>query len=111
MKNPAGKTRKLDNPYEVYKSLDGSWEYRVLKKYLSPESEAKDPYARWFVAVKSPFTHGSWEYGDSYARDVKANAAKVYDTDKVTALKKVYAPKWVPSLGRVTLDDNEKEAA
>ncbi|KKK90331.1 hypothetical protein LCGC14_2724080 [marine sediment metagenome] len=83
MKNPAGKTRKLDNPYEVYKSVgpDGSWEYRVLKKYLSPESEAKDPYARWFVAVKSPFTFGSFEYGDSYARDVKANAAKVYDLE------------------------------
>ena len=24
-----------------------------------------------FVAVKSPFTFGSWEYGDSYVKDVK----------------------------------------
>ena len=43
-KNPCGKKRKLDNPYEVWK--DGGWEWRVLKKYQTPENEAKNPYAR-----------------------------------------------------------------
>ena len=27
-------------------------------------------YARWFVAAKSPYTHGSWEMGDDYAREI-----------------------------------------
>jgi hypothetical protein len=64
------KTRKLDNPYAVYRSADGTWEYRVLKTYKHPESEAKDAYARWFVAGKSPNTFGSFEYGDMYATEI-----------------------------------------
>ena len=74
MKNQCGKTRKVDNPYEIWKSADGSWEWRVLKKYQSPENEAKNPYARWFCAVKSPMTYGSWEYGDTYVREVTSYA-------------------------------------
>jgi len=70
MKNECGKTRPVDQPYEVYRSDDG-WEWRVLKKYQSPEKEAENPYARWYCAVKSPFTHGSWEYGDTYVREVR----------------------------------------
>ena len=66
--NPHGKTRPLDNPYTVYKR--GYWEWRVLKAYQSPEKEATNPYARWFCAVKSPYTFGSWEYGDTYVSDI-----------------------------------------
>ena len=69
MSNPCGKTRKVDNPYEIWKSADGTWVWRVLKKYQSEENEAKNPYARWFCAVKSPFTYNSWEYGDCYCND------------------------------------------
>ena len=74
MKNQCGKTRKVDNPYEIWKSADGSWEWHVLKKYQSPENEAKNPYARWFCAVKSPMTYGSFDYGDVYVKDIKEYA-------------------------------------
>lgn len=65
-KNTMLKTRPVDNPYEVYKNLYG-WEWRVLKKYQADDHK---PYARWFCAVMSPYTFGSWEYGDVYAQEV-----------------------------------------
>jgi hypothetical protein len=68
--------RKVDNPYEIWTTQDESWEWRVLKKYQTPENEAKNPYARWFCAVKSPMTLGSWEYGDTYVKDIKQVAFK-----------------------------------
>lgn len=66
MKNPFAKARKKDAPYAVYRSRDGGWEWRVLKTYKRPDTEANDPYARWFVAVSSPHTFGSFELGDEY---------------------------------------------
>jgi len=71
-KNECGKTRDVENPYEVWVGsgpLEG-WEWRVLKKWQSPDKECNNPYARWFCAVKSPMTYGSWEYGDTYVKDV-----------------------------------------
>ena len=75
MKNTCGKTREVDNPYEIWKA--GDWEWRMLKKYQNPDNEKKNPYARWFCAVKSPFTYGSWEYGDTYISDIASVARKV----------------------------------
>ena len=72
--NLCSKMRKVDNPYEVWKSYDGSWEWRVLKKWQVDDDK---PYARWFCAVKSPFTRGSFELGDVYVKDIKSNAVKV----------------------------------
>jgi hypothetical protein len=72
-KNLCGKTRKLDNPYEVWKGnnpMFGEIEYRVLKKYQSPGNETTNPYARWFVAAKSAATFGSWDMGDTYIKDI-----------------------------------------
>lgn len=68
-KNPFGKGRKQDAPYAIYTSHMG-WEWRILKTYKQPANEAKDTYARWFVAAKSPHTYGSFELGDTYRRDV-----------------------------------------
>ena len=76
--NTCGKTRPLDNPYEVW-VLPG-WEWRVLRKYQSPEKEQANRYARWFVACRSPFTRGGWQYGDSYVRDITDTAQKVEAT-------------------------------
>ena len=83
-KNECGKTRKLENPYEVWECrMDMGFgdviniEYRVLKKYKNPKSEAEDPYARWFTAAKSEATFGSWEYGDTYARDIMSTGRRV----------------------------------
>lgn len=81
-KNPCGKTRKVDNPYEVWKNKNAGWEWRVLKKYQSPSNEAKNPYARWHCAVKSPFTHGSWDFGDVYVTEIIGNADKVTDPEE-----------------------------
>ena len=81
--NPCSKTRKLDNPYEVWEcrmqlGLDVlNIEYRVLKKYKNPENEAKDPYAMWHTAAKSEATFGSWEYGDMYAKDITSTGRRV----------------------------------
>ena len=74
-KNLCGKTRKQDNPYEVWQA--GDWEWLVLKKYQNEVNEAKNPYARWFCAVASPYTYGSHELGDVYVKDIKNNAVRV----------------------------------
>ncbi len=74
MKNKCGKTRDINNPYEIWQSFNGQWEWRVLKKYQSPEKERLNPYARWYCGVKSPFTFGSFEYGDTYIKDIVENA-------------------------------------
>lgn len=69
MRNPCGKMRKIEDPYAIYQSSDG-WEWRVLKKNQAPDKEAKNPYASWYCAVKSPYTFGSYEYGDVCVRDI-----------------------------------------
>lgn len=76
MPNPCSKTRDVEEPYEIWEG--NGFEYRVLKKYQTPENEAKNPYARWFLATRSPYTFGSWEYGDGYVADVKRHAVKVF---------------------------------
>lgn len=65
-----GKTAKVDKPYATFTNPQG-WEWRVLKTYQTAKKEKENPYARWFVAAKSPLTYGSWEYGDTYSREVK----------------------------------------
>ena len=69
MANPFSKARKTGNPYAIYRAGDLTWQ--VLKTYKQPSSEAKDQYARWFVAAQSSATFGSWELGDTYAREVE----------------------------------------
>jgi hypothetical protein len=77
-KNEFLKQRSVDNPYEIWKSNDYQWTWRVLKKYQVDDDK---PYARWFCAVKSPFSYGNWEYGDVYVKDIKQNAKKVSPAD------------------------------
>ena len=67
--------REKDNPYEIW-SNDSGWQWRVLKKYQKPELEAKNPYARWFCAVSSPYTFGEFELGDVYVSEIKSNARR-----------------------------------
>jgi hypothetical protein len=76
-KNVCNKTREVGNPYEVWQTPDRTWEWRVLKKYQTPSKEKVNPFARWYCAVKSPYTHDSWEYGDTYVKDVTESALKV----------------------------------
>ena len=72
MKNPCGKIRPIENPYEIWEG--NGFEHRVLKKYQSPDREVKNIYARWFVAVKSPFTKGRYDFQDGYVSDIQATA-------------------------------------
>jgi len=85
MKNQCGKTRKIDNPYEIWVSPNFNWKWFVLKKYKSPESEAGDRYARWFCAVTSPMVGNDPEYGDTCRNDVIHNGLQLlgYIHDKV----------------------------
>jgi hypothetical protein len=76
MKNECSKTRKVNEPYEIWANSVG-WVWRVLKKYKNPEAESKDPYARWFCAVKSPLTDVSYDLGDVYVSEIKAQARKI----------------------------------
>ena len=72
-KNLCNKTRDVDKPYEIWEGvhpLFGKAELRVLKKYQKPSIEAKNEYARWFVAVKSQATFGTWDMGDTYIKDI-----------------------------------------
>ena len=78
MKNNCLKERKVDNPYEIWKY--GDWEWRVLKKWQADDNE---PYARWLCAVKSSFTFGSWEYGDTYVQDIKGIEEKVFQDEEI----------------------------
>lgn len=66
-KNIHGKTRKVEYPYHVIKH-DG-FEYRILKRYQSPEKEKVNPFAKWYCAVASPYNY-SWEFGDIYIKDI-----------------------------------------
>jgi len=47
-----------------------------LRKYKSPEAEAKDPVARWYVCTTTP-NNKNGEYGDAYVTHVKASAKKL----------------------------------
>ena len=63
--------RDKENPYEVWQDTSPGFEWRVLKRYQFPKHERKNNYARWYCAVRSPMTYGSWEYGDTYISDIK----------------------------------------
>lgn len=77
-KNLCGKTRGVNNPYEVW--VLGQWEWRVLKKYQRPDKEKENPQARWFCAVSSPMTGNGYEMGDTYVREIiESGAMKLVD--------------------------------
>lgn len=59
------KTRKVDNPYEVWEGH--GWTWKVLKKYQKNDDA---PYARSFCFVTSPYCPEG-EYGDVYINDYK----------------------------------------
>ena len=82
MKNQFGKTRPHDSPYAIYKNEATNFEHRVLKTYQAKKNESKNPYARWYVASRSPFTYGSWEYGDIYINDVISYHELIAGTDE-----------------------------
>ena len=79
-KNLLGKSRTKDTPYAIFKGYGpfGETEMRLLKTYSTPLNEAKNPYARWMVAVKSEMTYGSYDMGDSYIKEATMGLTRVY---------------------------------
>lgn len=75
MKNECAKTRDKSNPYEIWRNGSG-WEWRILKRYQTPEKEKLNPYARVFCFVTSPMCPDG-EFGDTYIRDIQGVAVKV----------------------------------
>lgn len=71
MKNLCAKTRTLADPYEVWRTADGSWTWAVLKKWQADDSK---PYARWLCMVTSPYAA---DMGDVYVSEIKRNATRV----------------------------------
>ena len=71
--NACAKMRKVDQPYEIWKT--GDWEWRVLKKWQVDDDK---PFARWFCGVKSPYTYGRFELGDVYVAEIKSVAVRIY---------------------------------
>lgn len=69
-RNAWGKTRDVEQPYITIPR--GDWEWRVLKAYKSAKSAAGDLFARYLCAVRSPYTFGEWEIGDTYIREIPA---------------------------------------
>jgi hypothetical protein len=65
MKNLAGKARKLDNPYAEWTDPATGRQFKLLKSWQADNSKE---YGRWFMAVKSENTFGSFEYGDEYVK-------------------------------------------
>tara|TARA_R110002167_G_scaffold281166_1_gene486598 strand:+ start:336 stop:611 length:276 start_codon:yes stop_codon:yes gene_type:complete len=79
-KNLLGKSRKQDNPYAVFKGEGpfGETEMLLLKTYQIPTKERENVYARWFVAVKTPMTYGSYDMGDSYIKEATMGLTLTY---------------------------------
>ena len=78
MKNPYSKTRKQEDPYFIFQGIGSyeGWEWRVLKCYQSPENESKNPYARAFCFVTSPYCPDG-ELGDTYWKDIVSHARMI----------------------------------
>ena len=82
-RNTQGKTVKSWDAYEVWYSDELDWTWYVLKKYESPASEAKNPYARWFCLVRGWETEG----GDVYIAEIKAQARQLQGEELEEAKK------------------------
>jgi hypothetical protein len=72
MKNECRKTRKIDNPYEIWEIPGTEWQWNVLKKWQVDDDK---PFARWFCAVRGSGTFGGYDYGDTYVSDIKGSGA------------------------------------
>ncbi len=75
------KTADIDSPHARFTNEASGWEWRVLK-VNQPKRGPHAQYATWFCAVRSPHTYGSWELGDTYAKDVFTYGALVAQTDQ-----------------------------
>ena len=83
-KNLMGKSRKVNDPYEIY--VAPGWEWRILKHNQSPEGEAKNPYASCFCAVQGSGTFGGYDMGDTYIKDFTSYGTLLTEDEKALHL-------------------------
>ena len=70
MANPIRKGVDVNSPWARLEHKKADWEWRILKAYKAGNTSKQDKYSRFFCAVMSPYTYGSWEYGDVYVTDI-----------------------------------------
>ena len=83
-KNLMRKTRKIDNAYATFKGLGmfGDTEVRLLKSYQVPNTEKRNIYSRWLVAVKTDATYGTFEIGDNWVDEAVKGLTLVECSDE-----------------------------
>ena len=72
MKNLMNKTRTAENPYATFQN--GSFVSHVIRAY----STKQDEFSRWYTGAKSDMTHGRYEEGDEYIKEITDNLELVY---------------------------------
>lgn len=78
-KNPAGKSRKPDNPYASWIDPQTGWKYKLLKSWQGDNSKE---YARWFVWVDG---YGV-DMGDEYCFNIRPGLNRDSQTPVPTLL-------------------------
>ena len=83
-KNLMGKARTKDNPYATFEGMGpfGNTTLHVLKVYQKPSLEIDNPYGRWFVAVSTDMTFGSFDTGDTYINGIAEGLDLTYASDE-----------------------------
>jgi hypothetical protein len=83
-KNLLGKSRTMENPYATFEGDGpfGDTTLHLLKTYQKPENELKNQYGRWFVAVKTDHTFGSFDMGDNYISEVVSGLKLTFASDE-----------------------------
>ena len=72
MKNLMNKTRTAENPYATFQH--GSFVSHVIRAY----STKQDEFSRWYTVAKSDMSHGQYEYGDVYIKEITDNLELVF---------------------------------
>lgn len=82
-KNPYSKSINPDkaetDAYAVYFDEATGFTTYILKMYQSPEAAAKNPMARAFTKVTSPFTGKYGDLGDTYLSQIRGKLIKGTD--------------------------------
>ena len=70
----------VQKPHAIFRH--GLWEWRILKRNSrSAHGELDNPLATWYCAVHSPYTHGSYDLGDTYISDIPDHAVHIQIED------------------------------
>jgi hypothetical protein len=77
MKNVAGKTRHINNPYASWTDPTTGWQYKLLKSWQADNSKT---HARWFMDVLG-FAH---DMGDEYCYNMRSSLNRAINAGTLT---------------------------